>query len=175
MLHRLLVRARYLTIVPVLALLASCLALFVRGSRLIAEQLRVALVGDPDLVHLNRFEVELLEGIDLLLVGTGCLALAIGMFSLFISELKLPKTLSFRNFHEVKGMFANFIILAMAIAFLEQLNSFQQHDSPVKSSGSEIFFSGAGMAVVTLALLAFKTWGGERAELRSQSLADGRE
>ena len=170
MLQRLLVRARYLTLVPVLALLASCLALFIRGSRLILEQLRVALFGSSDLVHLSRFEVDLLEGIDLLLVGTGCLALAIGMFSLFISELKLPRTLSFRNFHEVKGMFANFIILAMAIAFLEQLNSFQQHDSSFRSSGAEIFFSGAGMAVVTLALLAFKYWGGERAERRSEAL-----
>ena len=162
MLHRLLVRARYLTIVPVLALLASCLALFVRGSRLIAEQLRVALIGDPNLGHLNDFEVQLLEGIDLVLVGTGCLALAIGMFSLFISELKLPKTLSFRNFHEVKGMFANFIILAMSISFLEQFNSFQAGDSSHSLSGIDIFLSGAGMAVVTLALLAFKYWGGER-------------
>ncbi len=170
MLHRLLVRARYLTIIPVLALLASCLALFVRGSRLIAEQLRVALVGDPDLVHLNRFEVELLEGIDLLLVGTGCLALAIGMFSLFISELKLPKTLSFRNFHEVKGMFANFIILAMAIAFLEQFNSTQQEDSMLRAGGGDIFFAGAGMAVVTLALLAFKYWGGERDDHGNRNL-----
>jgi uncharacterized membrane protein YqhA len=162
MLHRLLVRARYLTIVPVLALLASCLALFVRGSRLIAEQLRVALIGDPNLGHLNHFEVQLLEGIDLLLVGTGCLALAIGIFSLFISELKLPKTLSFHNFHEVKGMFANFIILAMSISFLEQFNSFQSGGLYHSLSGTDIFFSGAGMAVVTLALLAFKYWGGER-------------
>ena len=162
MLHRLLVRARYLTIVPVLALLASCLALFVRGSRLIAEQLQVALIGDPNLGHLNDFEVQLLEGIDLVLVGTGCLALAIGMFSLFISELKLPKTLSFRNFHEVKGMFANFIILAMSISFLEQFNSFQAGGSSHSLSGIDIFLSGAGMAVVTLALLAFKYWGGER-------------
>ena len=162
MLHRLLVRARYLTIVPVLALLASCLALFVRGSRLIAEQLRVALIGDPNLGHLNDFEVQLLEGIDLVLVGTGCLALAIGMFSLFISELKLPKTLSFRNFHEVKGMFANFIILAMSISFLEQFNSFQAGGPSHALSGIDIFLSGAGMAVVTLALLALKYSGGER-------------
>jgi uncharacterized membrane protein YqhA len=169
MLHRLLLRARYLTLVPILALLTSCLALFIRGSRLILEQLRVALFGTSELVHLNRFEVQILEGIDLLLVGTGCLALAIGMFSLFIRELKLPETLSFRNFHEVKGMFANFVILAMAIAFLEQLNSFQQADTAVRSSGSEIFFSGAGMAVVTLALLAFKYWGAERAERGSRA------
>lgn len=169
MLRRLLLRARYLTLVPILALLLSCLALFLRGSRLILEQFKVALLASSALEHLNRFEVEILEGIDLLLVGTGCLALAIGMYSLFIHPLKLPETLSFRNFHEVKGMFANFIILAMAIAFLEQLNSFQQADSPIRSSGSEIFFSGAGMAVVTLALLAFKHWGAERGEQHSQA------
>jgi len=170
MLRRLLLRARYLTLVPILALLASCLALFIRGSRLILEQLRLALVGITDLVHLNRFEMDILEGIDLLLVGTGCLALAIGMFSLFISELKLPRTLSFRNFHEVKGMFANFIILAMAISFLELLNSFQPDDPSLPTgNGQGIFFAGAGMALVTLALLAFKNWGGERAEPRSEA------
>jgi uncharacterized membrane protein YqhA len=169
MLRRLLVRARYLTLVPILALLASCLALFIRGSRLILEQLRLALVSITDLVDLNRFEMDILEGIDLLLVGTGCLALAIGMFSLFISELKLPRTLSFRNFHEVKGLFANFIILAMAISFLELLNSFDAEDPSHAVSGSDIFFTGAGMAVVTLALLAFKTWGGERIDPREQA------
>jgi hypothetical protein len=109
------------------------------------EQLRVALVGSSDLVHLNRFEVDLLEGIDLLLVGTGCLVLAIGMF-------------------------ANVIILAMAIAFLEQLYSFQHQDPFFRASSEEIFFPGASMAVVTLALLAFKTGGGERAERRSEAL-----
>ena len=162
MLHRLLLRARYLTLVPILGLLASCLALFLRGSRLILEQLRLALVSITDLVDLNRFEMDILEGIDLLLVGTGCLALAIGMFSLFISELKLPKTLSFRDFNEVKGMFANFIILAMAISFLELLNSFNPDDPSHSVAGADIFFPGAGMAVVTLALLAFKYWGCER-------------
>jgi len=30
------------------------------------------------------------------------------------------------------------------------------------SSGSELFYSGAGMTLVTLALLAFKYWGGEK-------------
>ena len=67
-------------------------------------------------------------------------------------------------------MFANVIILAMAIAFLEQPNSFPQQDSSLRSSGSEIFFPGAGMAVVTLALLAFKTGGGERPERCSEAL-----
>jgi len=157
-LDRLLVRARLLTVIPVLGLLVASLAMFCRGCRLILQQLHAAIFSPADMV--TSFEVELLEGIDLLLVGTGCLALAIGMFSLFIHELKLPRNLQFHSFHDVKGMFANFVILAMAIAFLEQLNRLQE-STPV-GHGTMIFFSGAGMAIVTLALLAFKSWGGEK-------------
>jgi hypothetical protein len=32
------------------------------------------------------------------------------------------------------------------------------------SNGSELFYSGAGMTLVTIALLAFKYWGGEQKE-----------
>jgi uncharacterized membrane protein YqhA len=161
MLHRLVLRVRYLTLLPILGLLAACLALYARGLRLVLQQFHAAFFEHA--THLNGFEVEILEGIDLLLVGTGCLALAIGMFTLFVRELDLPRTLRFRNFHEVKGLFANFIILAMAIAFLEQFNSIRESDNPQGISGFDILASGAGMALVTVALLAFKYWGGERA------------
>jgi hypothetical protein len=49
----------------------------------------------------------------------------------------------------------------MAVSFLESLSNLQGMMRDPNSSGSEIFFAGAGMAVVTLALLAFKYWGGE--------------
>lgn len=160
MLHRLLLRARYLTVVPVLGLLAACLALYARGIRLILQQFHSALIGPA--THLDAaFEVELLEGVDLLLVGTGCLILAIGLFSLFVRELQLPRTLRVATFHEVKGTFANFIILALAIVFLEQFNDIRTGTGDPLAHSSQILFSGAGMAVVTLALLAFKYWGGE--------------
>jgi len=102
MLSRLLAKARYLTVVPVLGLLAACSSLFVMGGRLILHQLWVALnIPKGQLANnpiLPTFEVESLQGINLLLVGTGCLTLALG---------------------------------------------------------------GAGMTLVTFALLAFKYWGGE--------------
>jgi hypothetical protein len=65
------------------------------------------------------------------------------------------------NFHHLKGQFANFVILAMAVSFLKSLSNLQTMMRDPTSNGSEIFYAGGGMALVTLALLAFKYWGGE--------------
>ena len=165
MFYRLLTRIRYLTIVPVLGLLAASSSLFVMGGRLILHQLWVALnIPKGQLTDnpiLPTFEVESLQGINLLLVGTGCLTLALGMFSLFVRQLKLPMSFRVGNFHELKGQFANYVILAMAISFLENLTHLQEMIADKNSNGSELFYSGAGVAMVTIALLAFKYWGGD--------------
>jgi len=50
----------------------------------------------------------------------------------------------------------------MAISFLENLTHLPEMIADRNSNGSELFFSGAGMALVTFALLAFKYWGGEK-------------
>ena len=170
MFYRLLAKARYLTVVPVLGLLAAYSSLFVMGSRLILHQLWEALnipKGQPltDNPLLPTFEVESLQGINLMLVGTGCLTLALGMFSLFVQPLKLPPSFRVGNFHELKGQFANYVILAMAISFLENLTHLPEMIADKNSNGSELFFAGAGMALVTFALLAFKYWGGEPKEV----------
>ena len=99
-----------------------------------------------------------------MLVGTGCLTLALGMFSLFVQPLRLPSSFRVGNFHELKGQFANYVILAMAISFLENLTHLPEMIADKNTNGSELFFSGAGMALVTFALLAFKYWGGEKNE-----------
>ena len=168
MLYRLLAKARYLTVVPVLGLLAACSSLFVMGGRLILHQLWVALnIPKGQLTDnpiLPTFEVESLQGINLMLVGTGCLTLALGMFSLFVRPLRLPASFRVGNFHELKGQFANYVILAMAISFLENLTHLPEMIADKNSNGSELFYSGAGMTLVTLALLAFKYWGGEKNE-----------
>ena len=52
----------------------------------------------------------------------------------------------------------------MAVSFLETLSNLQAMIRDPGSNGSEIFFAGAGMALVTLALLAFKYWGGENTD-----------
>jgi uncharacterized membrane protein YqhA len=157
----LLLSVRFLLVAPVLGLFGASLALIAKGLRLVFEQLDNA-VDTPAGGHdLAPFEVSVLEGINLLLVGAGCLILAIGMFSLFVKPLRLPAVMRVESFHNLKGQFANFIILAMAISFLESLSNLQVLMRDPGTNGSEIFFAGAGMALVTLALLAFKYWGGE--------------
>ena len=161
MLKKFLLSARLLLVVPVFGLLAASVALFAKGLRLVLEQLDNALLAPAEGHDLPSFEVSVLEGINLLLVGAGCLVLALGMFSLFIKPLPLPSAMRAESFHSLKGQFANFVIIAMAVSFLESLSNLQGMMRDPNSSGSEIFFAGAGMAVVTLALLAFKYWGGE--------------
>jgi uncharacterized membrane protein YqhA len=161
MFNNLLLSARLLLVVPVFGLMGASLALFGKGLRLVFEQLDDALLTSTKGTDLSLFEVSVLEGINLLLVGAGCLILAIGMFSLFVKPLKLPHVMRVESFHSLKGQFANFVILAMAVSFLESLSNLQNLMRDPGSNGSEIFFAGAGMALVTLALLAFKYWGGE--------------
>lgn len=161
MLKKLLFSARLLLVAPVLGLLAASVALFAKGLRLVCEQLDNAFLTTAEGHDLPSFEVSVLEGINLLLVGAGCLVLALGMFSLFIKPLPLPGAMRADSFHSLKGQFANFVIIAMAVSFLESLSNLQSMIRDPGTSGSEIFYAGAGMAVVTMALLAFKYWGGE--------------
>lgn len=169
MIHRLLLRARFLIVVAVLGLLAACLALYLMGLQLILQRLDEAFWGKTR--ELIAFEVSIFQGIDLFLVGTGCLILGIGMFSLFVRPLALPQQMRIQNFHAVKGMFANFLILAMAISFLENLTHMPMAIQSSGSNGSEYLYSGAGMALVTAALLAFKLLGGERPLSRADAAA----
>lgn len=160
--HTLLLPARLLMVAPVFGLFGASVALFAKGLRLVLEQLDDAFMASASHHDLTSFEVNVLEGINLLLVGAGCLTLAIGMFSLFIRPLNLPSAMRVESFHSLKGQFANFVILAMAVSFLESLSNLPSLIRDPGSNGSEILFAGAGMALVTLALLAFKFWGGEK-------------
>ncbi|MFN9644795.1 MAG: YqhA family protein [Cyanobacteriota bacterium] len=173
MLDKVLLSARLLLVVPVLGLFGASMGLFAKGMRLVFEQLDNALLTPAEGHDLAPFEASVLEAINLLLVGAGCLILAIGMFSLFVKPLKLPKVMRVENFHNLKGQFANFVILAMAVSFLESLSNLHALMRDPGSNGSEIFFAGAGMALVTLALLAFKYWGGEPRCASSDSLLHG--
>jgi len=123
MLKKFLLSARLLLVVPVFGLLAASVALFAKGLRLVLEQLDNAVLAPAEGHDLPSFEVSVLEGINLLLVGAGCLVLALGMFSLFIKPLPLPSAMRAESFHSLKGQFANFVIIAMAVSFLESLRS----------------------------------------------------
>ena len=101
MLTNLLLSVRLLLLVPVIGLLGASIALFGKGLRLVFEQIGDALLTSPRGHDLSIFEVSVLEGTNLLLVGAGCLILAIGMFSLFVKPLKLPPVMRVESFHKI--------------------------------------------------------------------------
>ncbi|MCT0212689.1 YqhA family protein [Synechococcus sp. CS-1324] len=171
MIHRFLPKARFLIVVAVLGLLAATAATYLMGAHLVVDQLDEAFWGNFE--KLSQFEVQILQAIDLFLVGSGCLTLAIGMFSLFVRELNLPEPIRVRSFHEVKSMFANFLILSMAVSFLETFSHLESSIKGQQSNGIELLYSGAGTVLVTAALLAFKLYGGENQAGPTQAGADG--
>jgi len=65
--------------------------------------------------HSLEIELSLIGTVDLFLLGTGILVITAGVVNLMIRSVPVPKSLQFRDLHQLKSTFASFLILAMAI------------------------------------------------------------
>lgn len=92
--------------------------------------------------------VRLLEVIDVFLLGTVLVILAIGLVELFITELRLPQWLVIRSLGDLKGKFIDVLQLVAAIKFLEKL--------VVAKSALDVLWYGLAVAVVIGVLLAVR-------------------
>ena len=63
--------------------------------------------------------VQLLEIIDIFLLGTVVVILAVGLIELFVTRLRLPAWLVITNLGDLKGKFIDVLQLVAAIKFLE--------------------------------------------------------
>ena len=111
--------ARYLVLVAVVALLAAALAVFVFGGvtifAIIAETFQN---GDYSAEGARFFSVELIELIDLFLLGTVLLITAIGLYQLFIQpHLDLPEWLFVTNLEQLKFNLLAVIVVMLAVLF----------------------------------------------------------
>jgi uncharacterized membrane protein YqhA len=66
-------------------------------------------------------EFQLIGTVDLFLLGIGVLIIAAGIVNLTIRRISLPRGMQFADLHQLKSMFASFLILVMAITYLESL------------------------------------------------------
>lgn len=96
--------------------------------------------------------IELIRVMDGFLIAAGLLIFALGLYELFIGPLQLPEWLVINDLDSLKSKLATIIVLVMAVAFLEDV----EHGAP----GQEIFFTGAGIALVG-AILIFYARGGK--------------
>lgn len=106
----------------------------------------------------NNLEVELslIGSVDLFLLGIGILIITAGIVNLMIRSISLPKGMQFTDLHQLKSTFASFLILVMAIIFLESLASLRSLESNTSSNPIALLYAGLGFLSVTAGLVLFQ-------------------
>jgi uncharacterized membrane protein YqhA len=128
---------------------ASVLLLFTTVISLVwAVALTVQFVGDlaDDGWRTTTLLVGLLEIIDLLLIGTVQVIVAIGLWELFVGELDVPSWLRADSFSDLKSALAELIVIVIAIKFVEKLAE--------GTDALDLVYYAAGIAVVGGMLVA---------------------
>ena len=93
--------------------------------------------------------VELLQVLDIYLIGTVLLITAIGFYELFISEVQLPGWLVIRNLSDLKTKIVEVIVLVIGIKFVEKLVMAKE---PI-----DVLWYGLGSAAVMAVLIGWNT------------------
>ncbi len=148
MLRSILSASRYLVVIAVLGSLAAAAALFVYG---MAETVAVIAEAVAKMEVTSKgakaLALAFIEIVDLFLLGTVLLMIALGLYELFIdSELKLPDWLHIRTFDDLKNKLVGVVLVVLAVIFLGHV---------VAWDGSKDLL-GFGLAVA--AVIAALTW-----------------
>jgi uncharacterized membrane protein YqhA len=120
MLAPLLNGSRYMVIIAVLGSLAAAAALFIYGA---AETVSVIshTIAKMDISSKGAKQLALsfIEIVDLFLLGTVLLMIALGLYELFIdNKLKLPEWLQIRTFDDLKNKLVGVVLVVLAVLFL---------------------------------------------------------
>lgn len=104
-------------------------------------------------------ELALIGSVDLFLLGIGILVITAGIVNLTIRSISLPRGLQFTDLHQLKSTFASFLILVMAIIYLESLSSLRSLESRTSSNPIALLYAGIGFLAVTVGLIMFQRGG----------------
>ena len=123
--------------------------------------LRIMQVGAELLSGRASFEqeLELIGTVDLLLLGIGILIITAGIISLTMKKLSLPMGLRFRDLHQLKGTFSSFLILIMAITYLEAMAPLKDLTQQRDGHPETLLYGGLGFLAVTVGLVIFQRSG----------------
>jgi uncharacterized membrane protein YqhA len=141
--------SRYLVIAAVVGALAASVALFVYGLTETAVVIVQAIAkAEVSSKGAKALALEFIEIVDLFLLGTVLLMIALGLYELFInSDLKLPEWLQIRTFDDLKLKLVGVVIVVLAVLFLGQVVAW--------NGERDLLRFGAGIAVVIAALTYF--------------------
>lgn len=140
---RILESSRYVVVIAEVSLLVASFATFIWGAvqtaMLIAAMIQVPAGG--------ALIVDLIELMDLFLLGTVLLVFAVGLHELFIQKLNLPEWLVIDDLKKLKGKLSDVVILILAIKFVEKLVD--------SKNAQDTLLYGLSIAVVIGALVLF--------------------
>lgn len=139
--------SRYLVLIAVIGLLIAAAAVLVFGGimsvTVVLETFRHA---EFNVEGARLFSTELIELIDLFLLGTVLLITSIGLYQLFIEPaIHLPEWLSVANLEQLKFNLVAVIIVMLTVLFLGAA-------ATESASGVEMLAYGGGIALVILAI-----------------------
>ena len=147
---RILEKSISLVLIAVITSLIASVAAFAWGALktiMVLLHLVTSFGKDPSAV------IELIALMDTFLIATALLIFAVGMYELFIEDIKLPEWLVIHNLHDLKVKLGSVIILVMAVTFLEHLVEW-------KDPQGTLYF-GVAVALVSASLIAFGHFGGK--------------
>ena len=149
MLRHILNASRYLVVAAVLGSLVAAMALFAYG---VVETFVVVIdtvaKAEVSSKGAKALALAFIEIVDLFLLGTVFLMIALGLYELFVDEnLTLPSWLSFNSFDDLKNKLVGVVVVVLAVLFLGAV---------VGWDGSrDLLGFGVGVALVIAALTYF--------------------
>lgn len=126
--HRFLSNTRYLVILPVLGLAVAAAVFFIFGGFGLISllvKLSIALIGDmsgvtqlPEELERGIIIFEVVEYVHLFLVGTVLYITAIGLYQLFVHEIKFPDWLKIDSTEELETNLIGVTVVVLAVNFM---------------------------------------------------------
>ena len=144
---RLIGNLRYLVIVAVIGIALQAVATFGWAAWITGDFI-------VDLLSSSAWRqdetiVELLQVLDLYLIGTVLIITAIGLYELFIGAVQLPEWLVIRSLSDLKTKIVEVIVLVIGIKFVEKLVTAKE---PI-----DVLWYGLGSAAVMAVLIGWNT------------------
>lgn len=149
MFSRLLLSFRYIIYLPVLGSMVAALAAMIFGVYEVGLTIYAMAQGMAIAEKtIKLLLINLIEGVDVFLLGTAFYLIALGLYELFIDpKLAVPAWLHIDTLDDLKNKLLNVIVVVLAVQFLAQVLSWD---------GTHTLLSyGAAVAAVILALALF--------------------
>lgn len=125
------------------------------GVYLLVELIVNAIKVLPD-IPANFLSTHIILIIDIQLLSMIQYVISVGLYELFIGELKLPKWLSINNIEELKAKLASVIILILAVKFTEKAMQWK--------GGIDIMYLAIAIGVIIFVLTAYYKAKGSKGE-----------